>query len=80
LPESAYALRPDSYVGDTVQTNSRRYILPESIKVDDYTYGHRNRGDYSSIDSESAGITAFTSCKPYGEHIKGRNTYIGIDS
>lgn len=80
LPESAYALRPDSYVGDTVSNGDRRYIVPESIKVDDYTYGYRNRGDYSSIDSESAGITAFTSFEPYGQHVKGRNTYIGIDS
>jgi hypothetical protein len=44
--DSKYAIRPGSYTGnDTIRLfKDRRYIVPESIDVSEYTFGYRNRG------------------------------------
>ena len=68
-----------SYTGDTIQINKRQYTVPESINVRAYTYGYRNRGDNTEINSESAPITTFYGFQPFGKHDKKYNTYIGID-
>lgn len=76
-----YGIIPGSYVGDTIPTNyGRRYIIPESLDVNEFTYAHRNRGQYTPIVSEGAPITAFTPFKPFGKHDKGYSTYIGVGS
>lgn len=78
--DSKYAIRPGSYTGDTIRLfKDRRYILPESIDVSEYTFGYRNRGQIDPIDSEGGVVTSFSNFLPYGQHIKNRNTYIGID-
>lgn len=76
-----YGIIPGSYVGDTIPTNyGRRYIIPESLDVNEFTYAHRNRGQYTPIVSEGAPITAFTPFKPFGKHDTGYSTYIGVGS
>lgn len=79
-----YALRPGTFTGDTIRTFNQRvspqqYIIPESVDVNEYTFGYRNRGDYTPINTEAASITAFRNFKPYGRHDQGYKTYIGID-
>ncbi len=78
--DSEYGIVPGSFTGDTlsVRANARRYILPESLDMDDYTFGVRNRGDMAEIHSEAAPITAFRPFRKYGEHAKGYKTYIGM--
>lgn len=79
-----YAIRPGTFTGDTIKTFNQRispqqYIIPESIDVNEYTFGYRNRGNYDPIDTEAAAITAFRNFKPFGKHDTGFKTYIGID-
>ena len=79
-----YAIRPGTFTGDTIKTFNQRvspqqYIIPESIDVNEYTFGYRNRGNYNPINTEAAAITAFRNFKPFGKHDKGYKTYIGID-
>lgn len=80
-----YAIRPQSETGDTIRTFKQRispqqYIIPESLDVNEFTFGYRNRGQYKPIKSEAASITAFRNFKPFGKHDKGYQTYIGIDA
>lgn len=80
-----YALRPQSMTGDTIRTFNQRlspqqYIIPESLDVNEFTFGYRNRGQNDPIKSEAASITAFRNFKPFGRHDKGYQTYIGIDA
>lgn len=80
-----YLLRPGSITGDTIKTFNQRvspqqYIIPESLDVNEFTFGYRNRGDNTPIQSEAASITAFNNFLPYGRHKAGYQTYIGIDS
>lgn len=61
-PNSQYEIIPASFVGDTVKagkwtSNPRQYILPESINVNEHTFGFRNHGDYRPITTEGAVIT-----------------------
>ena len=79
-----YAIRPGTFTGDTIKTFKQRvspqqYIIPEAIDVNEYTFGYRNRGNYTPINTEAAAITAFRNFKPFGKHDKGYKTYIGID-
>lgn len=80
-----YAIRPQSMTGDTIRTFNQRvspqqYIIPESLDVNEFTFGYRNRGQNTPIQSEAASITAFRNFKPFGRHDTGYKTYIGIDS
>ena len=79
-----YAIRPGTFTGDTIKTfkqkvSPQQYIIPEAIDVNEYTFGYRNRGNYTPINTEAATITAFKNFKPFGKHDKGYKTYIGID-
>lgn len=77
---SMYAIRPRSFVGDTVQIpKSRQYILPESLDVTEYTFKHRNRGQNTPIESEAAPITAFTPFVPFGQQGNKHKTFIGYN-
>ena len=77
---SMYAIRPRSFVGDTVRVpRSRQYILPESLDITEYTFKHRNRGQNTPIDSEAAPITAFTPFVPYGQQGTRHKTFIGYN-
>ena len=64
-------------VGDTTRMSDRRYSLPEVIDLSKFTYGARNRGEYTPIDTEAGVITAFNAFGPVKPESKG--TYIGID-
>lgn len=92
---SEYAIRPQSIVGDTIwdvkpsgQWNSsnfyvknkgRIYILPETLDVNDFTFGARNRGDYTPLTTEGAVITSMNDFRPYERRNKNFTNYIGID-
>ena len=77
---SMYAIRPRSFVGDTVRVpRSRQYILPESLDITEYTFKHRNRGQNTPIDSEAAPITVFTPFVPYGQQGTKHKTFIGYN-
>lgn len=53
-------ISPNSYtINDTTKINSRRYRIPESINLTKHTFGYRNKGDYTPINSVAAPITAF---------------------
>lgn len=82
--EGDYKLRSNfSTTGDTIkiQSDPRRYFIPENLVLNNFTFGTRNRGDYTPIDSEAASITTFDKFLPFNK-IKGTSgqTYIGIDS
>ena len=78
---SMYAIRPTSFVGDTVFVpKSRQYILPEVLDVNEFTFSHRNRGQNTPIESEAAPITAFTPFVPYGQQGSRHKTFIGYNS
>lgn len=64
-------------VGDTARMSDRRYSLPEVIDLSKFTYGARNRGEYTPIDTEAGVITTFNAFAPVKPDSKG--TYIGID-
>lgn len=77
---SMYAIRPRSFVGDTVYVpKSRQYILPESLDMTEYTFKHRNRGQDTPIESEAAPITAFTPFVPFGQQGSKHKTFIGYN-
>lgn len=72
-----------SLVGDTIPVNgnSRRYIIPETLNLNDFTFGVRNRGNYEPIKSEAAPITTFNPFIKYENFKRGtHNTFIGIDT
>lgn len=72
---------PNSYtINDTTKINSRRYRIPESINLSKHTFGYRNRGDYTPINSTAAPITAFTNFKSKESTTPNNLNYIGIDS
>lgn len=72
---------PNSYtINDTTKINSRRYRIPESINLTKHTFGYRNRGDYTPINSVAAPITAFSNFKSKESISPNNQNYIGIDS
>lgn len=78
---SRYAIRPQSFVGDTVFVpKSRQYILPEVLDVNEFTFKHRNRGQNTPIESEAAPITAFTPFVPYGQQGNRHKAFIGYNT
>lgn len=81
---SQYAIRPLSFTGDTITKFNQRvspeqYIIPESLNTNEFTFGYRNRNNYTPIQSEAASITAFHPFKPFGQHDAKYKTFIGID-
>ena len=74
-------ISPNSYtINDTTKINSRRYRIPESINLTKHTFGYRNRGDYTPINSVAAPITAFSNFKSKESISPNNSNYIGIDS
>lgn len=74
-------ISPNSYtINDTTKINSRRYHIPESINLTKHTFGYRNRGDYTPINSVAAPITAFSNFKSKESISPNNQNYIGIDS
>lgn len=77
--DSKFGIRPGSYTGDTIRLfNDRRYILPESLDVNEFQFGYRNRGDLTPLQSEAAPITAFHNFVPYGKQDNKYKTFIGV--
>ena len=70
----------DSEPEHTTKINSRRYRIPESINLTKHTFGYRNRGDYTPINSIAAPITAFSNFKSKESISPNNQNYIGIDS
>lgn len=74
-------ISPNSYtINDTTKIDSRRYRIPESINLTKHTFGYRNRGDYTPINSVAAPITAFSNFKSKESISPNNQNYIGIDS
>lgn len=74
-------ISPNSYtINDTTKINSRRYRIPESINLTKHTFGYRNRGDYTPINSVAAPITTFSNFKPKESISPNNQNYIGINS
>lgn len=71
---------PEHTINDTTKINSRRYRIPESINLTKHTFGYRNRGDYTPINSVAAPITAFSNFKSKESISPNNQNYIGIDS
>lgn len=79
--ENLVEISPNSYtINDTTKINSRRYRIPESINLTKHTFGYRNRGDYTPINSIAAPITAFSNFKSKESISPNNQNYIGIDS
>lgn len=79
--ENLVEISPNSYtINDTTKINSRRYRIPESINLTKHTFGYRNRGDYTPINSVAAPITAFSNFKSKESISPNNQNYIGIDS
>ena len=71
-------ISPNSYtINDTTKINSRRYRIPESINLTKHTFGYRNRGDYTPINSVAAPITAFSNFKSKESISPNNQNYIG---
>lgn len=79
---SNYGIMPNSYTGDTISIDKNKYIIPESINLNDVRLGVRNRGSREPLHTEGAIVTNFHPYTPY-EKIDKHNkaaTYMGIDS
>lgn len=79
--DSKYNIMPQSYTGDTINVDKNKYIIPESINLNDVRLGIRNRGSREAIDTEGAIITNFNPYTPYNKVSKSDKTatYMGID-
>lgn len=79
---SNYGIMPKSYTGDTISVDKNKYIIPESINLNDVRLGVRNRGSREPLTTEGAIITNFHPYTSY-EKIDKTNktaTYMGIDT
>lgn len=78
---SNYGIMPESYTGDTINIDKNKYIIPESINLNDIKLGVRNRGSREAIDTEGAIITNFNPYVEYSKINKANKTatYMGID-
>ena len=73
---------PSSYTGDTIPVpKSNRYIIPESIELNNVRLGVRNRGQNAQINTEAAIITNFNPYVAYEKVNKAdkAKTYMGIN-
>lgn len=77
----AYNIIPKSYTGDTIKVDKNKYIIPESINLNEVKLGTRNRGSREQLNTEGAIITNFDPYMPYDKIDKKNNTttYMGID-
>lgn len=79
---SNYGIMPKSYTGDTISVDKNKYIIPESINLNDVRLGVRNRGSREPLITEGAIITNFNPYTPYEKIDKNNKTatYMGIDA
>lgn len=79
---SNYGIMPKSYTGDTISVDKNKYIIPESINLNDVRLGVRNRGSREPLTTEGAIITNFHPYTPYEKIDKNdkTTTYMGIDA
>lgn len=79
---SNYGIMPKSYTGDTISVDKNKYIIPESINLNDVRLGVRNRGSREPLTTEGAIITNFNPYTPYEKIDKNNKTatYMGIDA
>lgn len=78
---SNYDLMPASYTGDTINIDKNKYIIPESINLNDVRLGVRNRGSREQLNTEGAIITNFNPYTPFDKVDKKDKTatYMGVD-
>ena len=78
---SNYSIMPKSYTGDTISVDKNKYIIPESINLNDVRLGVRNRGSREPLTTEGAIITNFNPYTPYEKIDKNNKTatYMGVD-
>ena len=79
---SNYGIMPKSYTGDTISVDKNKYIIPESINLNDVRLGVRNRGSREPLTTEGAIVTNFHPYTPYEKIDKNNKTatYMGIDA
>ena len=79
---SNYGIMPKSYTGDTISIDKNKYIIPESINLNDVRLGVRNRGSREPLTTEGAIITNFHPYTTYEKIDKNDKTatYMGIDA
>lgn len=79
---SNYGIMPKSYTGDTIFVDKNKYIIPESINLNDVRLGVRNRGSREPLTTEGAIVTNFHPYTPYEKIDKNNKTatYMGIDA
>lgn len=79
---SNYGIMPKSYTGDTITVDKNKYIIPESINLNDVRLGVRNRGSREPLTTEGAIVTNFHPYTPYEKIDKNNKTatYMGIDA
>ena len=81
--ESNYGIIPQSFVGDTINIKTKfpgRYIIPESLDISEYSFGVRNRGDYTDLNSNNAPITSLFKFDTAKNQKNKNGTYMGVDS
>lgn len=82
--ESEYGIIPKSFTGDTISVPGikGRYILPESLDLNDFSFGVRNRGDYKDLPTSDAPITSIFPFQKRNtiKDADENKTYMGIDN
>jgi hypothetical protein len=70
-------------IGEKIKRNDRKYYTPEVIDLNQNSFGIRNRGDVTPLETEGAVITTFYPFKKASaiknEKIAGNATFIGVD-
>ena len=79
--------KKEDYVGNPIRYgksfSSDFYYAPESIDLKSKSFGYRNRGDYTPVNTEGLVLTSMYKFQPFGKQliIRNKNTaYIGIDA
>jgi len=87
--ETSNSISPAIITGDTVRLPTPdikdRYIIPSQIDLKQTSWGIRNRGDYTPIDTEGGDITLFNNFVPANEYFKTNTvsddaSFIGVDN
>jgi hypothetical protein len=70
--------------GEKIQRDGRRYYTPEVIDLKQNSFGVRNRGDLTPLETEGAVITTFYPFKAASavkkEKVNNNATFIGVDN
>jgi N-acetyl-anhydromuramyl-L-alanine amidase AmpD/predicted metal-dependent hydrolase len=88
LPKGDLNEQPAIVTGDTIRLATPgikdRYIIPSQIDLKQTSWGIRNRGDYTPIETEGGDITLFNDFVRANEYFKSNNvpdnaSFVGVD-